>query len=90
MKKILILLFGFLLIVSNSNAESFLSALSKAFKNNSELNAERENINISEQELSKRKTNWKKPSLKADIGSLYKYANVVSSASKGCVTDEFN
>ena len=51
MKKILILLFGFLLIVSNANAESFLSALSKAFKNNSELNAERENINISEQEL---------------------------------------
>ena len=51
MKKILILLFVSLLIVSNSNAESFSSALSKAFKNNSELNAERENINVSEQEL---------------------------------------
>ena len=35
----------------NLNAESFTSALSKAFKNNSELNAERENINISKQEL---------------------------------------
>ena len=32
-------------------AESFNTALSKAFKNNSELNAERENIIISEQEL---------------------------------------
>ena len=51
MKKILLILFGSFLIISNSNAESFLSALSKAFKNNSELNAERENINISEQEL---------------------------------------
>ena len=51
MKKILILLFVSLLIVSNSNAESFSSALSKAFKNNSELNAERENIDVSEQEL---------------------------------------
>ena len=51
MKKILILLFVSLLVASNSNAESFSSALSKAFKNNSELNAERENINVSEQEL---------------------------------------
>ena len=51
MKKILIILIGSFLIISNSNAESFSSALSKAFKNNSELNAERENINISEQEL---------------------------------------
>ena len=51
MKKILLILFGSFLIISNSNAESFLSALTKAFKNNSELNAERENINISEQEL---------------------------------------
>ena len=51
MKKILIILFGSFLLISNSNAESFFSALSKAFKNNSELNAERENLNISEQEL---------------------------------------
>ena len=33
------------------NAETFTAALKKAYKNNSELNAERENINISEQEL---------------------------------------
>ena len=32
-------------------AETFTEALQKAFKNNSELNAERENINVSEQEL---------------------------------------
>ena len=51
MKKILLIIFGSLLIITNLNAESFNVALSKAYKNNSELNAERENINISEQEL---------------------------------------
>jgi len=51
MKKILLIIIGTLLITANSNAESFSIALSKAYKNNSELNAERENIVISEQEL---------------------------------------
>ena len=51
MKNFLIIIIGSLLVVTNSNAESFSTALSKAFKNNSELNAERENINISEQDL---------------------------------------
>ncbi len=47
-------------------------------------------LNISEKQLKERKKNWVKPPLKIFKGSLYKYANVVSSASKGCVTDEFN
>jgi outer membrane protein len=51
MKRFFLILFGSLLIITNLNAENFTVALSKAFKNNSELNAERENINISEQEL---------------------------------------
>ena len=51
MKKFLLIIIGFLLVITNSNAESFSIAISKAFKNNSELNAERENIIISEQEL---------------------------------------
>jgi outer membrane protein len=58
MKKILIILFGSFIISTNVNAETFSSALSKAFKNNSELNAERENINISEQELKISKGNY--------------------------------
>tara|TARA_Y100000996_G_scaffold412687_1_gene399354 strand:+ start:66 stop:1373 length:1308 start_codon:yes stop_codon:yes gene_type:complete len=49
--KFITVLIGFLLIITNSNAESFSVALSKAFKNNPELNAERESLNISEQEL---------------------------------------
>tara|TARA_S200000501_G_scaffold95402_1_gene88788 strand:+ start:1916 stop:3598 length:1683 start_codon:yes stop_codon:yes gene_type:complete len=47
------------------------------------------NLHVSEAELNKRKLNWKKPKLKVNSGSLFKYAKVVSSASKGCVTDEF-
>ena len=50
MNKFLFIIIGSLIVTANSNAESFNTALSKAFKNNSELNAERENINISEQE----------------------------------------
>ena len=35
-----------------------------------------------------RKKNWKKPDLKVNNGTLYKYAKNVSNASKGCITDQ--
>ena len=38
-------------LLNNANAETFSAALKKAYKNNNELNAERESLNISEQEL---------------------------------------
>ena len=46
-------------------------------------------LEVSEEELNQRRKNWKAPKLKFDRGVLYKYARTVSSASKGCVTDEF-
>lgn len=46
------------------------------------------NLKVSEQELEKRKAEWKQPPLKASKGVLYKYAQCVSSASLGCVTDK--
>ncbi len=46
-------------------------------------------FDVSEEELSKRKTNWKQSDLKHKKGVLYKYARTVSCASEGCVTDEF-
>ena len=46
-------------------------------------------VEVSEEELQKRRQNWKAPELKFERGVLYKYARTVSSASKGCVTDEF-
>ncbi|AFU67141.1 dihydroxy-acid dehydratase [Psychroflexus torquis ATCC 700755] len=47
------------------------------------------NLEVSDEELIKRKKNWKAPNLKFKRGVLYKYARMVNSASKGCVTDEF-
>ena len=46
-------------------------------------------LEVSEVELSQRKQSWEAPELKFNRGVLYKYAKTVSSASKGCVTDEF-
>ena len=46
-------------------------------------------VALSEKELAKRKEKWIQPPLKVKKGSLYKYAKIVSSASKGCVTDQF-
>ena len=44
-------------------------------------------VEISENELSHRKSNWVKPDLKFKSGILYKYCKSVSNASNGCVTD---
>lgn len=46
-------------------------------------------LEISEKELQERKQQWKAPNLKVSRGVLFKYAKTVSSASQGCVTDEF-
>ncbi|MCL4135452.1 UNVERIFIED_CONTAM: hypothetical protein GTU68_049273 [Idotea baltica] len=45
-------------------------------------------IEISEDELAKRKSEWEMPDYKATKGTLYKYIKLVKSASEGCVTDE--
>lgn len=44
-------------------------------------------LKVADQELAKRKSEWKQPKPKATKGVLYKYAQCVSSASTGCVTD---
>ncbi len=46
-------------------------------------------VELTNEELQRRKKRWKAPKLKVERGILYKYAYTVSSASKGCVTDEF-
>ncbi|MCC5907508.1 MAG: dihydroxy-acid dehydratase [Balneolaceae bacterium] len=45
------------------------------------------NVDLSAEELEKRRKNWKAPELKFKSGILYKYAKNVSTASEGCVTD---
>lgn len=46
-------------------------------------------VDLTDEEIAKRKANWVQPELKVKRGSLYKYARTVSEASQGCVTDEF-
>ena len=45
-------------------------------------------VDLSDQELSTRRTAWKQPAYKATRGTLFKYIKNVKSASEGCVTDE--
>ena len=56
-----------------------------------EINAETNTLNVlvSDEELASRKENWIEPEYKFQRGVLYKYIKNVSSASEGCVTDEF-
>jgi len=45
-------------------------------------------VDLSEDDLSKRKKSWQAPAYKATRGTLFKYIKNVKSASEGCVTDE--
>ena len=51
MKKFFIITLSYFFFFSGVSAETFTAALKKAYNNNPELNAERESLNISEQEL---------------------------------------
>mgnify|MGYP001418077964 CR=1 FL=1 len=51
MKKIFLVLILTFVFVENGFADTLLKALNQAFNNNTELNAERENLNVSEQDL---------------------------------------
>ena len=51
MKKIILILFSVLFLNQHVLAATLLEALTEAYKNNTDLNAERENINISEEDL---------------------------------------
>jgi len=46
-------------------------------------------LEVDNEILNKRKQKWVQPDYKFKTGILYKYAKTVSSASEGCVTDEF-
>jgi dihydroxy-acid dehydratase len=45
-------------------------------------------VDISDDEMTRRRAAWKAPPLKVTQGILYKYIKNVKSASEGCVTDE--
>ena len=45
-------------------------------------------VDVSDAEMAKRKEAWVAPPLKYTRGTMYRYIKTVSSAMKGCVTDE--
>jgi dihydroxy-acid dehydratase len=45
-------------------------------------------LKVSDEEIARRRSLWKKPELKVSRGILYKFAKLVKDASHGCVTDE--
>lgn len=45
-------------------------------------------VDVTDDEMARRKEAWKVPPYKATRGTLYKYIKTVKSASEGCVTDE--
>ncbi len=45
-------------------------------------------VDLTNEELDRRRDAWKAPPYKATRGTLYKYIKTVKSASEGCVTDE--
>ncbi len=55
------------------------------------IDAEKKQLHahLSEAEITERRANWVAPPLNITQGWLRKYAKIVSSASEGCVTDEF-
>jgi dihydroxy-acid dehydratase len=55
-----------------------------------EINAETNtlSVNVSEEEMFERAKKWTQPEYKFKSGVLYKYIKNVSTASKGCVTDD--
>ena len=58
MKKIILILFSVLFLNQHALAVTLFEALTEAYKNNTDLNAERENISISEEDLNISKGNY--------------------------------
>lgn len=80
-------------VVGHITPEAQVGGLIALLKNGDQITIDADNnvieAHISDQEIAERKSQWKQPPLKADFGLLRKYAKTVSSASEGCVTDEF-
>ena len=58
MKKIFLILFSLLFLSQHAMAVTLFEALKEAYENNNDLNAERENINISEEDLKISKSSY--------------------------------
>ncbi|WP_218331206.1 dihydroxy-acid dehydratase [Hydrotalea lipotrueae] len=79
-------------VVGHITPEAFAGGLLSLVENDDiiEIDAIKNTINllVDNSIIEARKLKWKRPALKATNGVLYKYAQLVTSASEGCVTDE--
>ena len=79
-------------VVGHITPEAFDGGLIALVKDNDmiEIDAIKNTLTlqVTEEEILKRKAAWKQPPLKATKGILYKYAKYVKTAAEGCVTDE--
>ncbi|MDB5198792.1 MAG: ilvD [Chitinophagaceae bacterium] len=79
-------------VVGHITPEAFDGGLIAFVKDNDIIELDTVNhkmtLQLEEDEILERKKGWKQPELKATKGVLFKYANCVTNAAEGCVTDE--
>lgn len=79
-------------VVGHITPEAFEGGLIAVVKDNDritiDVSTKQLTLHVSEDEIARRRSEWKKPALKATKGILFKYAQHVKTAAEGCVTDE--
>jgi len=78
-------------IVGHVSPEAFVGGTIALVQNGDSITVDADklqlNVDISVEELARRKAAWKQPELPVKEGYLFKYAKLVNSASLGCMTD---
>ena len=85
MKKIIIIIFSFFWLTAQSLAVTLYEALNETYNNNKQLNAERENIKASEEDLNISKANYM-PSLSLSGSKSLEETNKLTNQSGGDAT----
>ncbi|WP_291860739.1 dihydroxy-acid dehydratase [Marinilabilia sp.] len=79
-------------VVGHITPEAYTGGLIGLIKNGDiitiDINKNLIEVDLSDQEIAKRKQDWQRPVEKPATGILKKFRNSVASASQGCVTDE--
>ena len=85
MKKILIIIVSFFCLTAQSLAVTLYEALNETYNNNKQLNAERENIKVSEEDVNISKADYK-PSLTLSGSKSFENTNSLTNQSGGDAT----
>ena len=85
MKKIFIIVIASIFYFSNAFAVTLLDALNQTYKNNIQLNAERENIKVSEEDVNIAKADYK-PSVTLSGSKSFENTNTLKNQNGGTAT----